>query len=149
MNPLDLDRQALKADLIRDEGLRLKPYLDTVGKTTIGVGRNLTDRGISKDEAMAMLDRDMAETIDGLRHALPWWDALDGVRKRVLVNMGFNLGVPGLLKWPNTLSDVADGDYQSAAAKMRQSKWATQVGARAERLARLMERGTDEALGAR
>lgn len=144
MNPLELDRQALKADLVRDEGLRLKPYLDTVGKTTIGVGRNLTDRGISQDEAMAMLDRDMAETIAELRHALPWWDALDGVRKRVLVNMGFNLGVPGLMKWPNTLQRIADGDYKAAAAAMRGSKWASQVGARAERLSKLMERGADE-----
>lgn len=44
------DMAMLLSELSRDEGRRLKPYLDTVGKTTIGVGRNLTDVGISEDE---------------------------------------------------------------------------------------------------
>ena len=52
-----MDTDKLLSDLVRDEGLRLRPYADTVGKTTIGVGRNLTDVGISHDEALALLEK--------------------------------------------------------------------------------------------
>lgn len=51
----------LKDMLIRHEGLKLKPYRDTVGKLTIGAGRNLNDLGISEREAMFLLDNDIME----------------------------------------------------------------------------------------
>ena len=53
----------LRDQLIIDEGLRLRPYRDSVGKLTIGVGRNLDDVGISNDEAMVLLDHDIEITI--------------------------------------------------------------------------------------
>ena len=138
-----LDRAALVANLIRDEGIRLKIYQDTVGKWTIGIGRNLSDRGISRDEAMTLLHNDIDSHLREVRAALPWFDALDEVRQRAVVNMAFNLGVPKLMEFRNTLQAIADGDWRKAAAGMRASLWAKQVGARAERLAQMIERGKE------
>ena len=131
----------LKIELTRDEGLRLKPYRDTVGKLTIGIGRNLDDVGISQDEAMHLLDNDIARTTAALDKAIPWWRSLNDVRQRVVVNMAFNLGVAGLLGFKNTLAAMQAGRYADAAGGMLASKWATQVGERAKRLAAMMAKG--------
>lgn len=128
----------LTADLKRDEGLRLKPYRDTVGKLTVGIGRNLDDVGISEAEAEYLLQQDIDRTMAEMDRLMPWWRGLDDTRKRVLINMGFNLGVPGLMKFKNTLAAVKEGRYADAADGMLASKWAKQVGDRAIRLADLM-----------
>jgi lysozyme len=126
--------------LSRDEGRRLKPYLDTAGKTTIGVGRNLTDVGISEGECSLLLENDVMRSIMWLDRHLPWWRSLDAVRQRVIINMAFNMGRK-LLTFANTLAAMQRGDYEAAANDMLASKWATQVGARAQRLASMMRTG--------
>jgi lysozyme len=131
----------LLAELRRDEGVRLKPYRCTAGKLTIGVGRNLDDVGISSAEADALLRNDVARVYADLDARIPWWRGLDEVRRRVLVNMGFNLGISGLLGFKNTLRAIETGDYLVAAQGMLASKWAKQVGPRAERLALMMRDG--------
>lgn len=138
---MSFDRAELIAELVRDEGRRLMPYVDTAGKITIGVGRNLTDLGISLGECAAMLDKDIARAELGLDHALPWWRELDGVRQRVLLNMAFNLGLVGLSSFRATLGAIKEARFTDAAAGMQASLWARQVGRRAERLARMMESG--------
>lgn len=134
-------RAQLRLHLRADEGLRLKPYRDTVGKWTIGYGRNLTDTGISREEAEAMLDHDIDSHVRGLFARHPWIADADPVRQAVLANMAFNLGVPGLSKFVKTLEACQRRDYVTAAKRMLASKWASQVGARARRLARQMETG--------
>jgi len=136
-----VNREALKAQLIRHEGARLKPYHDTVGKLTIGVGRNLDDVGITPVEMLVLLDTDITRAEAGLRAAWPHYDRLDPVRQQVLVNMAFNLGVPGLLAFKNTLAAVERGDYEAAYVEMIDSKWAKQVGARATELSAQMKTG--------
>jgi len=129
--------------LERDEGLRLKPYRDTVGKLTIGVGRNLDDVGISVDEAYYLLKNDVQTTIDALHEKLPWTynPGLSNPRFYVLVNMAFNLGVSGLLGFRRFFAAVEAGDWEEAAMEMLDSKWAAQVGNRAHRLAKQMRSG--------
>ncbi len=136
------DREALVAQLVKHEGLRLFPYTDTVGKLTIGVGRNLSDVGMSKREAMDLLDHDLDACITDLS-AMPWFLALDAVRQRVLVDMRFNLGPDRFRAFHRTLAAVQQGDYVTAAEQMLKSKWATQVKGRATRLARMMATGMD------
>ena len=133
----------LEAMLVRHEGVRLKPYRDTVGKLTIGVGRNLDDVGISRDEALVLLRNDVARAQAALDAALPWRAALDPVRGRVLVDMAFNLGVPGLLDFSGTLAAIGDGAYAQAADRMLASRWAAQVHDRAAELAQMMRTGRD------
>ena len=131
----------LQSQLIRDEGVRLKIYQDTVGKWTIGVGRNLSDDGISQSEAMMLLSNDIAATGKALQTAIPWSMALDDVRLGALTNMAFNMGVGGLLQFKNFLAAMQQGNWTEARNQMLDSKWAEQVGSRAQRLAIQVETG--------
>ncbi|WP_186056497.1 glycoside hydrolase family protein [Burkholderia gladioli] len=139
----------LEAELRRDEGVRYSIYLDTAGIPTVGVGHNcqvsplpagwacpLTDVQVNQ-----LLSGDIASTLEKLDRSLPWWRGMDEVRQRVIANMCFNLGIGTLLTFKNTLAAMQRGSYSVAAAGMLNSKWATQVGARATRLARAMETG--------
>jgi len=131
----------MKKELIRDEGMRLKPYRCPAGKLTIGIGRNLEDSGISEAEADLLLTNDIARFSVLLDLELPWWKSLDEVRQRVLLNMAFNMGVTRLLGFTQTLGHVKAGRWKEAATGMKASKWAKQVGSRAARLAQMMETG--------
>lgn len=131
----------LSTMLVEDEGFRAKPYRCTAGKLTIGVGRNLEDRGITKEEALYLLDNDIKACFKELTAALPWFAELDEVRQMVLINMAFNLGLHGLLKFKNTLSLIATGQYKKASVEMLDSLWAKQVGRRALRLSKMLETG--------
>jgi lysozyme len=133
--------------LRRHEGERLKPYHCTAGKLTIGVGRNLEDRGITAEESAYLLNNDIDREWRALKTALPWVTGLNDVRQRVLLDMGFNLGINGLLKFKNTLATVQRGDYEKAAGMMLDSLWARQVKGRAVRLAEMMKTGIDGPTG--
>jgi lysozyme len=139
------DKTLLEQELSVDEGIRAKPYKDTVGKTTIGIGRNLDDVGVSADEIGLMLQNDLVRTEAALDKNLPWWRQMDPVRQRVIMNLAFNMGAQlpgsGLLSFTNTLAAMAKGNYSQAADGMASSKWATQVGARATRLIAMMRTG--------
>jgi lysozyme len=131
----------LAADLVRDEGLKLKPYRCTAGKLTIGVGRNLDDVGISRDEAMYLLENDIARVSADAKHAFPWFARLDPVRQDVVLNMIFNLGINRFSQFHQTIKCIEAFDYAGAADRMLQSLWAKQVGQRAVRLANQMRSG--------
>lgn len=125
----------------RHEGLRLKPYYCTENKLTIGYGRNLEANGLSQSEADFLLANDIEFVKSALAKVLPWYLRLSPMRQAVLVNMGFNLGVDGLLKFKKMLSAVWESDYDLAAKEMLNSRWASQVGYRANELATQMRTG--------
>jgi len=132
----------IKEQLVRHEGLRLKPYRCTAGRLTIGIGRNLDDCGITQSEAYVMLINDIMNCEKQLQSKIPdIYNGLDEVRKSVLLNMCFNLGINGLLCFKNTLAFVKAGDWERAANNMLVSKWAKQVGRRAIELSELMRKG--------
>nr|MDK2851705.1 lysozyme [Candidatus Cloacimonadota bacterium] len=146
----------IKAQLVRHEGLRLKPYRCTAGKLTIGVGRNLDDSGISQTEAYVLLENDIQNCEKQLLDEIPEiYNGLDEVRKSVLLSMCISipqsrfaplrepcyLGIGGLLEFNNTLAFIAAGDWERAANGMLASKWAKQVGRRAIELSELMRKG--------
>ena len=131
----------LRADLERDEGRRKRIYVDTVGKVSVGVGRNLTDRGLRDDEIDLMLTNDIAEVVGELDHALPWWRDLDEPRQRALANMVFNLGMPRLLGFPLMIAALRIGAWDEAAKQARNSRWYRQVGDRGERIATVIQYG--------
>jgi len=122
-------------------GRRLRPGDRLVGHPTIGIGRALDVRGISRDEATALLARDLDEARRELVEALPWVTRLDPVRQAVLIDMRHNLGQRGLLRFRRTLAAIAAGDYTRAAQQMGRSRWARQVKSRAVRLQAMMRSG--------
>ena len=127
----------LKNDLIADEGIRLKPYLCPAGKTTIGVGRNLDDVGITEAEAMTLLDDDIARVTAQLAKALPW---LQGNNvQRAVGNMTFQMGLGGVLKFKKMLAALQVKDYTTARREALNSAWARQTPQRAKRVTDLMK----------
>ena len=136
----------LIAELRRDEGVEYTPYLDTVGVPTVGVGHNLRASPLPRDWVSPLTDEqvdqllavDLAEVFKQLDDKLPWWRKLDYERQRVIANLCFNLGINSLLGFKNTLAAVEQGRYSAAGAGMAASKWAVQVGARADRLVDMM-----------
>ena len=131
---------ALVASTKQHEGLRLKPYRDSVGVLTIGYGRNLEDVGITREEAERMLERDLAGAYQAVA-AWEWFADLSPARQQVLVEMAYNLGLRRLMGFGQMLAACKSGRYQDAADEMLQSRWAGQVGARARTLAETMRRG--------
>jgi len=136
---MSVDMRSLTEQLILHEGLRQNPYYCTAGKLTIGVGRNLEAVGISKAEAMFMLENDIIRVMAELDEHLSWWRDLSQTRRHVLVDMAFNLGVFGLLKFQNALKAMQEERFADAAVEMLDSRWAQQVGNRAKTLAKMME----------
>ena len=135
-----MDRQLLKSQLERHEGLRLRVYKDSVGVNTIGYGRNLDDVGISRLEADLMLAADI-ERVERDLDTVDEYVALDRIRQTVIANMCFNLGFHGLLNFKRMWKAIGKQDYDKAAKEMLSSKWAEQVGRRAIELAKIMRTG--------
>ena len=139
-----MDVAGLKRDLNHDEDRRASAYQDSEGFWTIGVGHLIDARrgGRLPDEIIdALLDYDVKAVMSDLDRALPWWRSLSDNRQLVLANMAFNLGIGRLLTFKKALAAMQRGDFDTAAAEMLDSKWAGQVGDRAQRLADSMRAG--------
>lgn len=133
----------LKEQLIKYEGLKLKPYKCPAGYLTIGVGRNLKIRGITEKEAMILLENDIEYFTERTRELFPRFDDLSDSRQRVLVDMCFNIGYKGLSGFYEMRKAIENEDYIRAAHEMLNSLWAAQVGQRAIELSNLMTKGSD------
>ena len=148
--------------LIAHEGLRLEVYKDSLGIDTIGIGRNLEDRGITKEEldwmdipnmaivhtlgiteadAMYLAENDVQIVEEELVRAHPCVDKLDAVRQLVVMDMAFNMGVPRLCKFKNMWNAIHEENYIAAAKEMLDSRWAIQVKSRSTKLANAMHNG--------
>lgn len=132
-----------KEEIALDEGRRNKAYKDTRGNWTIGVGHLLKkEEGPWTDEKIdEVYEVDFQNAVTGAKQAVPFFDALDGARKGALVNMAFNMGSTTLASFHGTLNALDNGDWTTAALHLMNSKYARQVGARANRLAYRLRTG--------
>ena len=139
-----MNRDRLINQLIADEGLKPYAYQDSLGFWTIGIG-TLIDRrkngGLTIDECRYLANNRLDRIKGDLDDQAPWWKSLVDARQEAIMNMAYNLGVSGVLGFKKMIEAIRVADWQQAAAEMRASKWADQVGARAQRLARMMETG--------
>jgi len=146
MTPTD---PLLIQELRRDEAVRYVIYPDSEGHPTTGVGHNLDASPLpdgwtyplSDSQVNELLANDLVHDFNALDSHLGWWRTLTYARQRVLANMCFNMGIDGLLEFHHALGCIVAGDYDGAAAAMKASKWADEVGARANRLAAMMRDG--------
>ena len=127
--------------LKRHEGLQLKVYKCPAGKLSVGYGRNLEDLGISASEAESLLKNDIIRVKNEVFDAFPWYHSLNTIRQDVIVNMAFNMGITKLRYFTNLISALERHNYGEAAKEMLDSKWAKQVGKRANELALMMKTG--------
>ena len=142
--------------LILHEGLRLKPYVCSKGYLTIGVGRNLVTNpltaeekahlghknlkdGITQNEAIYLLENDIRKYQYLCRKHIPFFEDLSDERQYALLDMAFNLGISGLLKFKKMLAAMCIGDYRGAAKECMNSRYAKDVGVRAQRIAMLIQ----------
>jgi len=136
-----MNRETLIEELKRDEGVVLTLYQCSAGKNTIGVGRNIDDRGITEDESDYLLSNDIDLCVRELEGAFSWFGTLSDSRQRVLVNMCFNLGLSRLMGFKKFLAAMEAREWETAGVEMLDSKWAEQVGARSTRLRDLILEG--------
>tara|TARA_X000001382_G_scaffold111393_1_gene88277 strand:- start:877 stop:1287 length:411 start_codon:yes stop_codon:yes gene_type:complete len=136
-----MNREQLIQELKRDEGVVLTLYKCSAGKNTIGVGRNVDDRGITDDESDYLLSNDIDLCVKELEGTFPWFQTLSDTRQRVMVNMCFNLGLSRLMGFRKFLAAMEAGEWGTAGVEMLDSKWARQVGPRSTRLRDLVLEG--------
>jgi len=126
------------------EGFSGRPYEDATGHLTIGYGRNLDARPLDEAEGRWLLERDLSR-LEAELERMPLYLSLDPVRRAALLEMAYNLGVRGLAGFRRMLAALARRDWETAAAEALDSRWAKQVGARAERIAHRLRTGRWEA----
>jgi len=122
----------------------LHAYQDTLGYWTIGIGILIDKKkggGLRPEESEFIFNNRLRILTEDLDKRIPWICKLDPARRGVLVNMAFQMGINGLLKFHNTLNTVEKGNYRLASEQMLQSLWATQTPARAQRLSNQMATG--------
>jgi len=137
---MSIDLTKLKEELKVDEGFRECVYKCSAGKLTIGYGHNVEDNPIPEAFADQLLGYDIAGALAECER-FDWFFELDDVRKRVIINMVFNLGFNGVSKFRNMIEAIGHEDYVRASIEMKDSRWYRQVGARAQRLCDLMYNG--------
>ena len=130
-----INMEKMREQLVKHEGLRLMPYRCTSDKLTIGVGRNLDDRGISEETAMQMLDEDINIVLGELQKAVPGVSDFDEIIQESLVDLAFNMGTPTLLKIKATLAALKGQHLCIASRELLDSRYARQVGQRAQTIA--------------
>ena len=158
---LKYNKQDLVHQLVQHEGLVLKVYQDSLGIDTIGIGRNLTHRGIAeaelaymnktmpyiyeygiiKEDAYFLAHNDIEIVEQELCRQHSIVNELDAIRQRVLVDMAFNIGTPRLNTFILMWKALINKDFSQAAIEMKDSRWARQVKSRADNLAYAMEHG--------
>ena len=138
MHPDKEFHKKLADQLIKHEGLRLKPYHCPAGKLTIGIGRNLEDKGITEKEAVMLFENDIQECIQDLGTLFQKFDQLPESVQRVLVDMRFNLGPNRFRHFKKMIAAVKNQDFIQAAAEMKDSRWYSQVGQRSRTLVKMM-----------
>jgi len=151
--PTKCSMDVMFEELSDEEELRTKAYVCSAGHLTVGVGHNLdadpakdivfkkmkVGDSVTMDQVMALFERDVVKVVEALDKRLPWFKKLSEARQYVLISMGFNMGVPGLMKFKNALGCLAKGDIAGTCYGMRMSKWFRQVGRRGPKLIRIME----------
>lgn len=141
--------------LKRHEGLRLNVYFCPAGHKTCGYGHNLDAKGgcgivpnnlqvgdmITLAQAEELLTHDLSDTMSDIRGHIPFFDDLDEARQDVLIDMTFNMGIGGLLKFQHMIQALSLNDYNRAADELKNSAYYHQVGDRAKENEQLIRNG--------
>ena len=131
----------MKAQLVKHEGVKLTPYRCTAGKLTIGVGRNIQDKGITPDEADFLLQNDVRECLGdlGFIFQFDYFNSLPENIQMVLLDMRFNLGSNGFREFVHMIKAVKVKDWDEMIFCMKSSKWFHQVGNRGTNLVKMVD----------
>ena len=138
----------VKAMVKRHEGVRKQAYKDSVEKWTIGVGHLIGNgssqgeyagRTLTDKEVDDLFEEDFAKHVK-IAEKTPGWNLANDAGKAAMIDLAFNMGY-WWKKWPNTAKAFAEGNFDAAAAGLKDSKWYTQVGDRAKEIVALVKSG--------
>ena len=130
--------------LKRHEGVKSHAYKCSAGKVTVGVGRNIDENGgigLTDSEIDMLLANDIKRVEQELTDRFSWYRNLDSVRREAMIDIAFNLGITKLLDFKKALAAMESGVYFWASTEFNASRWAEQVGDRAEELCDMIETG--------
>lgn len=113
--------------LLKHEGIRTFPYKCSENKLTIGIGRNLEANGISEDEAMILLINDIEKTIDDLNKNYGAWVTFPVEARMVCIDLVFNLGITGFMKFKKTRQLMELGMWLEASEELLDSRYSIQL----------------------
>ncbi len=133
-----MDHKKLKKMLIEHEGIKYAPYICTAGKTTIGIGHNLDDKGISKAVVDLLYAEDIAEVETDLKVIFDDFDTLPEQIKLVLADMRFQLGQGGFRAFRRMIAAVKNKNWPMMITQMNKSEWYKQTQHRANDLIRMV-----------
>lgn len=133
----------MKAQLVYFEGERVRPYTDTKGKITIGIGWNLTDNGLPLDLVDELYLRSVLSAEAALDRLWPWWRKLDPVRGRAMTNLMFNMGPSVFAQFMTFSGAMFHGLWDDAADALQKSHWIEQVGRRGPAIVAMVRTGKD------
>lgn len=144
-----IDEAAVTARLVADEDEVLHAYQDHLGFWTISVGVLIDERkggGITQEESRYLFRNRMRQRAAQCAERFDWWQAIDEVRRGVIVCMAYQLGTNGVANFKRMCGALRIRDYSLAALEMLDSEWASekQTPARAKRMARIMRSGVWE-----
>lgn len=162
--------KTIEEQIILHEGLRLEVYKCPADYWTVGVGRNLEGKplttgeqqyvlgcsdltskqvisilrrcGITRDDALFLLANDIDDAVADLRR-FSWFEALDPIRRKVMIDMRYNLGPTKFREFRRMIAALENHDYNTAADEMKDSKWYWEVKTRSRRLVKMMRTGHD------
>tara|TARA_B110000503_G_scaffold138833_1_gene225797 strand:- start:767 stop:1759 length:993 start_codon:yes stop_codon:yes gene_type:complete len=137
-NGNSMSEEDIKKMIINHEGMRNKPYKDSLGLWTVGVGHLIGDgkslpkewdREFSQEEIMKMFDDDYAHHRTAAQK-IPGFSKLDTSGQGALTDLTFNMGPSWIKKWPKLQEQMANLDLAGAASNLEGSKWYAQVKSR-------------------
>ena len=136
-----MNRERLIVKLKQHEGFRSVPYNCSSGALTIGYGRNLDANGITQQESEMLLKNDVHDCEMFLRKTLSFFNVLTEPRQEVLLNMCFQLGDAGLMRFKRMIAALYNYDYEKASIEMLDSRWSEQCQERSKELSEVMRKG--------
>ena len=137
--------EVLKKRIRDHEGFRDTPYLDSLGKATIGYGHLITDedefeegKQYPKEQLLKLFDKDFEKAEMGADQLVGSIQELHIEAKNIITEMVFQLGTQGVRNFRNMLDALESRDYKRASAEMLDSRWHAQTTNRCESLAKIM-----------
>ena len=130
--------ELLREQLTRHEGYATKPYEDSVGKLTIGIGHNLADVGLSDDAIQLIFHEDIERAVADCQKMFPNWHDIPDVKQVILCNMMFNMGYTVLSRFKQFRDAISKKEWIRASQEMEDSRWFRQVKGRGVELRDLM-----------
>jgi GH24 family phage-related lysozyme (muramidase) len=159
--------QIVSRYIIRNEGVRTRAYLDTRGVRIIGVGFDLErpgarealarlgydynrvfarEQSLTVDHIGLLVQREIRTAVNQAQSLFPNFNRLDAVRRAILVDLTFDMGLTRLARLERFRAAIGANDWERAANELANSDYSSFTGQRAIRNVTAIRTGVAPAL---